>query len=1593
MKYVNYDNLETAKEMIKAALDKKVDKESGKGLSTNDYTNEEKNKLAGIEEEANKTIVDSELNLESTNPVENKVVSEELNTKANKVEVEEALDTKADKVDVEEALNTKADKIAVEEALKTKADKQEVAEALDTKVDKESGKGLSTNDFTNEEKEKLSKLDIKSNENIIEVIKQNGEVLEIHDKSVNIVTITEDTIDNKIENAVKNVEVELTDYAKRSDIPKNVSDLFNDKAFISSSDEKDPTVPAHVKAITEEDIEKWNSGTGSGSGNETCNVVVDAVEPSNGEAIWIKLAKNLCHFNNVKNEYSINSAGKVVSDYMWNKWLTTDFIEVEPDTVYTLSGILFGTNSRYNAWYDSNKNPISAFVRYIPTGQSSQTVTSPSNAKYIRFSIYNGYDDARQDERVSFQFEKGSEATSYAPYSGKSDMFVKNSNGEYEQIYEAFPVPLPENEQYTLPAATATTLGGIKVGNNLTVDADGTLHAQASGGGVSEETDPTVPAHVKAITEEDIDKWNSGAGGGETPSIITICNQSSNLSVTVSSSWTPYEIPLTQLSTNMGDVFTHENGTIKVNRDCTALVSSSTLVKFIEDEIINVLIYVIRNGSRLLISNGYIITANWQTVSISPVVYDFLKGDIIQMYIECGATGTLGVGNGKGAQITVQKINETNIISGGDISIDVEDAQNNILTATLPETITIAETNVSQSVTSFVETSKIGDKFSVENGVIKVGAGVTKVKISYSACMQSSKSTTGGFTYLIKNGSPISQEAYTFNSTWQVVTNIIPPVVVDVVEGDTISLLLYGYAGNSLLGNSDRFVYKTNITIEEVHETNIIAGGNSNIVGETKDSLQIGVTKNNTLTISNAWSLSKIPFDAIKIQSGDNLTFTTDGHIKIGKNISKVRVLGNLLANSSAIGTMDMRIYVLRNGTAINSGATYISLDKLKDYRTALLELPVLEVQENDELYITITSDVACTFTIADNAYLYVEKILDTNVIAGGAEKPVVLFESEEGSSGPITLSKSLSEFKYVEIFYSYLGNTWGYDYTKIEDPDGKLTNLTVTVLNNSKIYTSTSTWSLNGTEVVRTKGERFRFDTTPVITRAENADDIVINKIIGHYSDSSSGGGTTNTVEKLSKVLYEDNTGSTTSVTLSETSANFKYMEIYCKSGDSTYTSVKVHEPNGKRVTATSGWFGSAAYFKNSVIDIIDDQVIFVAHNASEITGKNLSNTVGLTKESASAMSIVKVVGYYDEPSFIGGSGGGNIDLSNYVTKEELPTKVSELENDSNYINKIKTINGQSLVGNGNIVIAGGGDGSGDGLPEVSVGVDTPGMGESLWLKTRENLFNKDTITPDVYINEAGELATHVSWNVSDFISVEPGVSYTWRNVNSYGSAAYFGCYDADKTLVSLIKQEIGENTIIIPDGACYIRLCMADFDLDTFLFEQCSSEETFDNVLYVKRTDGTYQKLLNENKPEIMTIELTADTSMSIGSAWTRYTIPFDKITTRIGDNLSMTSEGKIKIGKGIKAICINTTMLYGSSLSMIEIAARYKRGTTTKNICVAYTKGGGASTYYTLANVYPAFVVQEGDEIDFAITAASSGTVSVQKEGTFLCVQKIV
>ena len=78
-------------------------------------------------------------------------------------------------------------------------------DALAGKVDKVEGKGLSANDYTDEEKEKLGGVEAGANKNLIEIIKLAGAALNISEKAVDIPlagetagVVTSSTEENKV---------------------------------------------------------------------------------------------------------------------------------------------------------------------------------------------------------------------------------------------------------------------------------------------------------------------------------------------------------------------------------------------------------------------------------------------------------------------------------------------------------------------------------------------------------------------------------------------------------------------------------------------------------------------------------------------------------------------------------------------------------------------------------------------------------------------------------------------------------------------------------------------------------------------------------------------------------------------------------------------------------------------------------------------------------------------------------------------------------------------------------------------------------------------------------------------------------------------------------------------------------------------------------------------------------------------------------------------------------------------------------------------------------------------------------------------------
>lgn len=164
------------------ALDDKVDKVTGKGLSDANFTAEEKEKLKNIAPEATKTIVDDALSDESTNPVQNKVVKKALDNKVGTVPGM-GLSQNSYTNEEKEKLNNiapEANKTVVDSSLNKDSvnpvQNKAVYAALENKVSKDGDKVLSSNDYTTEEKNKLAGIEEGANKyvHVPEVFIVNG---------------------------------------------------------------------------------------------------------------------------------------------------------------------------------------------------------------------------------------------------------------------------------------------------------------------------------------------------------------------------------------------------------------------------------------------------------------------------------------------------------------------------------------------------------------------------------------------------------------------------------------------------------------------------------------------------------------------------------------------------------------------------------------------------------------------------------------------------------------------------------------------------------------------------------------------------------------------------------------------------------------------------------------------------------------------------------------------------------------------------------------------------------------------------------------------------------------------------------------------------------------------------------------------------------------------------------------------------------------------------------------------------------------------------------------------------------------------------
>lgn len=182
----------------------KVDKVDGMGLSTNDYTTNEKNKLTGIASGAQVNVIESVKVNGTALTVASKAVNVTVPTKTSDITNDSGFITISDVPEGAAASSTTPAMDGTADAgTETAFARGDHVHPHDsTKVDKETGKGLSSNDYTTTEKNKLSGVESGAQVNVVTNASSSGsgaaEIVTVSKGTTNYTTYSKAALDTSL---------------------------------------------------------------------------------------------------------------------------------------------------------------------------------------------------------------------------------------------------------------------------------------------------------------------------------------------------------------------------------------------------------------------------------------------------------------------------------------------------------------------------------------------------------------------------------------------------------------------------------------------------------------------------------------------------------------------------------------------------------------------------------------------------------------------------------------------------------------------------------------------------------------------------------------------------------------------------------------------------------------------------------------------------------------------------------------------------------------------------------------------------------------------------------------------------------------------------------------------------------------------------------------------------------------------------------------------------------------------------------------------------------------------------------------------------
>lgn len=203
---------------------------------------------------------------------------------------------------------------------------------------------------------------------------------------------TESWVNTQIANFLTEAQVStlitnaLTNYALKSEIPTKNSQLQNDSGFITGFTETDPTVPTHVKGITENDISNWNNKSSFSGNYEDLNNIPVTIKKITSDVnlhdldsgIYIYTGENSIYLNVTSNRTLPMKKNDVL--FLRKVEQSINFFSLNSDS----------WDSRFFYGYLTSRNNGNIYVKYIDKllqydNTSSFTPTSNYNLVHKKY--------------------------------------------------------------------------------------------------------------------------------------------------------------------------------------------------------------------------------------------------------------------------------------------------------------------------------------------------------------------------------------------------------------------------------------------------------------------------------------------------------------------------------------------------------------------------------------------------------------------------------------------------------------------------------------------------------------------------------------------------------------------------------------------------------------------------------------------------------------------------------------------------------------------------------------------------------------------------------------------------------------------------------------------------------------------------------------------------------------------------------------------------------------------------------------------------------------------------------------------------------